>query len=175
MKQTGGVLTFIISLIALGISIYSLTLDRFGNSDLIISILIFLITILIAWQIYNTIDINKKVNDIDLMARRYTRKASDKYNYTLKSSMLYIEAMSYESRNITEIAIDKYIAAIYEGMKGEYEFPVEQSISHLYAMSKSEFQWRIFLDKRSLYVKILLRLDDERINSIINKLDTAYE
>lgn len=165
------VCSFIISLSALfakkqDIDTYNIT----------IAVLATLVTIALCWQIYNAIDVNQKVRDIHHIARRTAQVENDLYNHTVIALIMYIEAIDIDRRiNNTEETVDKLIAAIEEGLKGKYSYPIDSSIDYLYKMSNREYPLMIYKGKRNEYVKILSKIYNDNISKIIINLNKAIE
>lgn len=133
-----------------------------------------LIAILIGWQIYNTIDINKRISDVEKFTSSTANKSIIKYNHTVQSFVYYLSSKDYQNRNIDEMSIDYLMKSIDEGMKGDYFMPIDFSLNDLYniCIRKDYF---ILKDKKKQYKKILQRIGNEKSLDIIDTLEDAKE
>ena len=114
-----------ISIIAIIVSIASICVSNpnkqelgFDYQGIIVGVLSVLVTALIGWQIYNSIEINRKVDGTEDMARRITNEAMEKYGHSVKSFVLTLHTLPLYMANNVEYAIDNYMGAIKEGLEG---------------------------------------------------------
>ena len=69
----------------------------------VVAILTLLVTTLIAWQIYNAIEFNKKLNEMQRIASKAAYEENKKYNHTTMAVIHYMNAIDYYKRqNISE-------------------------------------------------------------------------
>lgn len=170
--------TFIVSLFSImiaGLALWGVK-KNLDTYNITIAVISSLTTILLCWQIYNAIDINSKVKNIELTSRKVARMEIEKYNHTVKSLIMYIEAMDvYKRNNYTEIAVDKLISAIAEGIKGNYVYPVELAINCLYNMTGKDGNLIVMKGKKNEYIKVLSQIYNDRISHIIMNINKALE
>ena len=109
MKKEEIALAF--SVIAAGCSIVAICVANPRDSGLgldymgvIVGVLALLVTVLIGWQIYNSIEINHKVNGIEDVATQITNERMEKYGHTVKSFVLTLNTFALFERNIDEYA-----------------------------------------------------------------------
>lgn len=169
---------FIVSLLSIifaGLALWGVKKDL-DTYNITIAVISSLTAILICWQIYNAIDINSKVKNIEATSRRVARMEIEKYNHTVKALIMYIEATDvYKRNNYTEIAIDKLISAIVEGLKGNYIYPVNLSIDFLYYIIEKDGGLMIIKGKKDEYIKALAPIYNDKISHIITSINKALE
>lgn len=167
-------LSLLLSLISLSLTLYSSFNSSPDNYSFLVSVLTFLVTMLIGWQIYNAVEINKKVDNINKVAERAAYNENKLYNHTTKAVVYYITAIDYDKRNNdTAKAIDGLFNCINEALYGKFQFPIEMAMDYLLAMDKEDFF--IYHGKKEEYKRILYNINNEKSESLIKKIQNAYE
>lgn len=139
----------------------------------IIAVLTLLVTILIGWQIYNVIEINKKLNEIQRIASKAAYEENKRYNHTTIAVIHYMNALDlYKRQNFTDKAVDELFCCIEEALKGGFRFPIDMAISCLLNIPDNNLF--IIESKRKKYIHILYKINCSDINSIIIKIEKAY-
>lgn len=156
---------FIANLITLGFNLYficnfyprnpnNLGIDYIG---VIIGILALLVTILITWQIFNTINANKKIEDLE------------KLRYSIKSHIITLTTISSERSCNTAHCIQNYISAIEYALMSNDEDALNNALTQLKSMCKHNDVYEVYKGEKRRYIKVLKQLDldlDELIDSI---------
>ena len=151
--------------------------SRLGNIDmyaLIISILTLLVTILLGWQIYNAIELNRKLNEMQKIASKAAYNENKKYNHTTIAIVHYVNALDfYRRQRVSEKAVDELFKCIEEALKGRFQFPIDMAIDYMLAIPTSDFFVR--KAKKGEYIRILYSINNESAKDLITKIETAYE
>lgn len=172
------IFTFIISLFSImiaGLALWGVKKDL-DTYNITIAVISSLTTILLCWQIYNVIDVNQKVKDIHQIARMAAKKENDKYHHTIKALITYIEATDIDKRiNNTEMAVDKFMVAIKEGVKGNYSMPIDYSIDYLMKIINRGYGLQIYKGRRREYINVLSRIYNNNTSIIISHINDAIE
>lgn len=146
----------------------------FDYQGLLVGILSLLVTVLIGWQIYNAIEVNKKVNNINKVAERAAYNENKLYNHTTMAVVYYINAIdSVKRNNDTAKAVDGLFNCINEALRGKFQFPIEMAMDYLLEMGKENFF--IYPDKKEDYKMILNNIKNEKSESLKDKIQNAYE
>lgn len=141
----------------------------------IIAVLTLLVTLLIGFQIYNAIEVNKKLNEMQRIAAKAAYKENERYNHTTIAVVYYITAIDYYKRqNISEKTVDGLFCCIEEALKGKFQFPINMAISYMLDnMPRNNFFIR--KSKKEIYMRILYKINNDRVQELITKIDLAYE
>lgn len=166
------ILSLIISVVTY-ISVFSVSNGYCANmSAFIISILTLLVTTMIGWQIYNAIEINKKVDNIYKVAERAAYNENKTYNHTTLAVVHYINAIDYYKRqNISEETVDGLFHCIEEALKGKFQFPIDLAMDYLLNIPQENFH--VHKEKREFYMKILYNLNNDKVETLITKIQNA--
>lgn len=174
MKTFLCILSLLLSVISLSLTLHKSSDTGIDNYSILISVFALLVTILIAWQIYNAIEINKKVDNITKVAERAAYNENKLYNHTTKAVVYYITAIDYDKRqNDTAKAVDGLFNCINEALWGKFQFPIEMAMDYLLGMDKENFF--IYRDKKEDYKRTLYNINNEKCESLIEKIQNAYE
>lgn len=140
----------------------------------IISILTLLVTVLLGWQIYNTIGINKKVAGINKIAEKAAQRENEIYNHTTLAVVYYINAVDfYKRQNIVEETVDGMFRCMEEGLKGRFEFPINMAVDYLLEIPANNFI--IYGRNKDYYMRILYSIHNDTAKLLIPKIQNAYE
>lgn len=141
---------------------------------IITALLIGLIGILIAWQIWNTIDAKEKIETID----EKIAEEFGKYDHTIKSYVKTLEALFADNTNDTVVAIDDYFYAVSEALKSEDKEPLYFSLDRLENLADRFKENRIFIasNKKEEYKKLAAEIPAKKISAkLMTMLDNAIE
>lgn len=141
---------------------------------LIIAILTLLVTILLGWQIYNAIELNRKLNEMQKIASKAAYNENKKYNHTTIAIVHYVNAIDlYRRQRISEKAVDELFKCIEEALKGRFQFPIDMAINYMSSIPKSDFF--IHKTRKEEYIRILYSINNEEAKELITKIEAAYE
>lgn len=144
--------------------------------SILVSILSILVTILIGWQIINSIGINGKLREYEKASNKSAKNEIERYSHSVRSYVFSLMTLDLYRRNITEYAIDNFVKAIDEGLKGTDIDAINIAVSHLELIMKENKGYVTILNgKRKEYISILSNVNDERIDGIIEKIIKAAE
>lgn len=162
--------SFLLALMAY-ISVYECySIDWYS---MIIALLTLLVTILIGWQIYNAIEVNKKLGEIQRIASKAAYEENKKYNHTTIAIIHYMKALDfYKRQNFTDKAIDELFCCIEEALKGRFQFPIDMAIDFLLKTPDDNFV--IIKSKKEEYMRTLYKINGTDIHKAINKIEKAY-
>ena len=167
-------LSLILSIISLLLTLNNSSDTGIDNYSVLISVFALLVTILIGWQIYNAIEVNKKVDNINKVAERAAYNENKLYNHTTMAVVYYINAIDSDKRNNdTAKAVDGLFNCINEALRGKFQFPIEMAMDYLLEMGKENFF--IYPDKKEDYKMILNNIKNEKSESLKDKIQNAYE
>lgn len=158
--------SLLLSLIACFSVYYSCNINMYA---IVISILSLLVTALIGWQIFNSVDINKKVADINRIAKTVARKENEIYTHTTLAVVYYINAVDcYKRQNMVEKTVDGLFNCIEEALKGRFRFPIDLAIDYLLYIPSDNFS--VYKDKKDSYIRILCSINHEKAKMLIDKI-----
>lgn len=156
--------------IVIAISMRYYSVDSY---TVIIAVLTLLVTILIGWQIYNAIEINKKLGDIHRIASKTAYEENKRYNHTTIAVIHYMNALDfYRRQNFTDKAVDEIFCCMEESLKGRFQFPIDMSIDFLLKIPKDNLF--IYESKRNEYIRMLYKINCPDIDRVITKIEKAY-
>lgn len=166
----------IITYFVCGFIFSSLTFREGFSADIyaiVIAILTLLVTILIGWQIYNAIEVNKKLNEIHRIASKAAYEENKKYNHTTIAVIHYMNALDfYKRQNFTDKAVDELFCCIEEALKGRFQFPIDMAINYLLEIPDDNLF--IIDSKRRGYLRTLYRINYMNIDIVITKIEKAH-
>ena len=150
---------------------------RFENIDmyaLVIAILTLLVTILLGWQIYNAIELNRKLNEMQKIASLAAYNENKKYNHTTIAIVHYVNALDfYRRQRISEKAVEELFKCIEEALKGRFQFPIDMAIDYMLDIPASNFF--VPRARKGDYIRILYSINNEPAKELITKIESAYE
>ena len=182
MKKEEIALAF--SVIAAGCSIVAICVANPRDSGLgldymgvIVGVLALLVTVLIGWQIYNSIEINHKVNGIEDVATQITNERMEKYGHTVKSFVLTLNTFALFERNIDEYAFNAYMEAIKEGLKGTDPDAISFALIYIHKIidSYGGNKGRILSGKRNEYIKLISKVENHDNQKVLSYILNAVE
>ena len=178
----GKYISIITSITALILSVIAVCVAAWRSPDLafdyqgvIVGVLSLLVTALIGWQIFNVVEVNKKVSGIKETASEVTNEIMDKYSHTIKSYVITLDTFQLFYDSAYSMAIDRYIEAIDEGIKGSDMNAIELPLQYLYKIKGDEEAGNIFQGKKAKYIATLSKLKDKNIDDLINYILKSTE
>lgn len=142
--------------------------------SIIIAILTLLVTILIGWQIYNAIEVNRKLLEIERIASKAAYEENKRYNHTTIAIVHYMCALDfYKRQNFTDKAVDELFCCIEEALKGRFQFPIELALNFLLKIPEDNLF--IIKSRKEGYMRILYKINGADIHKVINKIEKAYD
>ena len=140
----------------------------------IISILTLLVTLLLGFQIYNAIEVHKKLNEMQRIATKAAYEENERYNHTTIAVVYYINAIDYYKRqNMSDKTIDGLFCCIEEALKGKFQFPIDMAISYMLDNIPSE-NFFVNKSKKEIYMRTLYKINNDRVQEVITKIESAY-
>lgn len=141
---------------------------------LVIAILTLLVTILLGWQIYNAIELNRKLNEMQKIASLAAYNENKKYNHTTIAIVHYVNALDfYRRQRISEKAVEELFKCIEEALKGRFQFPIDMAIDYMLDIPASNFF--VPRARKGDYIRILYSINNEPAKELITKIESAYE
>ena len=149
----------------------------FDYMDIIVGILSLLVTVLVGLQIYNYISINSKVKSIERTARNIAKSEIEAYGHSVKSFVITLNTLGLYMNNQTEYAVDNYISALEEGIKGNDPDGVLLPLGYLEEIVKRDKGYvELLPGKKRYYLSVITRIEnEERRNKLIDFLIVAPE
>lgn len=170
---------WLLTILALGNLLFSVIIClsiRYHNVDaytVIVAVLTLLVTILIGWQIYNAMEVNKRLGEMQRVASKIAYEENKKYNHTTIAVIHYINALDfYKRQNFTDKAVDELFCCIEEALKGKFQFPIDMAISCILEIPDGNLI--VMESKRKEYIRTLYKLNCADICKVITKIEKAY-
>lgn len=175
MNKDFSIASLLVSAIALGVSVFSVYCNGICTNTLgvAVDILGILIALLVAWQIFTTLDAKRKINGIDTKIEA----EFEKYNYSVKAYIEALEAIRHDS-NASWEAIDKYFSAVDKalssGNSDTIAFCVDRLLEYLRTFTDSNCF--VFKGSKEQYRIIARELKSKEVaKEIISYVDKAKE
>ena len=145
------------------------------NENFIVSVLSILVTVLVGFQIYNAIDINNKINNLENIARKEVLDQLNIYDHKIKARLITIDTKDLYNRNITGAAIDGYLRAINEAIKGKGWEEVKEIVIVLRKIISQYDGLNLILsqENKNKYLEILKKIQNQDVSDIIYFIDNA--
>lgn len=180
MSKAERIIMWVAVALSLAMSIFALcrSLPREAGVDymgVIVGILALLVTVLIGWNIYTVVDFSRRLSKVRKKAESKVSKTIAKHNHTVRGLTYFLHSIDFYNRNITEMAVDGFIAAIEEGLNGYDPLPTKAAFEYLYDMTDDDITIIVKRGAKPHYISILSRLDDERITDVIKMINEATE
>lgn len=148
----------------------------FDYIGVIVGILSLLVAVLIGWQIYKTIDMEKRINEANSYVRRETEKV--KYLIDGSANQLYaIQLMRKEDGgDENKDAISHFMYALDQFIKSEDKESIKGVISFIKYMRDEEFRVSKFSKEESeSYIKILIETKNFEAKKLIDYIRSKEE
>lgn len=169
------IIALIFSVIAVCVAAWRSPHLAFDYQGVIVGVLSLLVTALIGWQIFNVVEVNKKVSGIKETAAGITSKMMDKYSHTIKSYVITLDTFQLFYDCAYAMAIDRYIEAIDEGIKGSDISAIELPLQYLFKIKGDDDSGNIFQGKKAKYIATLSQLEDKNVDDLINYILKSTE
>lgn len=150
-----------------------LGLDYMG---IIVGILSLLIGLLVGWQIYNAVTINKKIDKIDEIANRIVEEKIKDYDHNVEAviKQLYGIVLFGEHRN--KDALNSFMEALEEANKSSHKEPIKGILSFIKGMEEEQRRVNpIPIETSNRYIGILQNLNIDNANEYINYIRSLEE
>lgn len=174
MKWILAICSFLSLILSLAVCV---SFSRYYSIDIysfIISILTLLVALLIGFQIYNAIEVHKKLNEMQRIAAKAAYEENERYNHTTMAVVYYINAIDYYKRqNISEKTIDGLFCCIEEALKGKFQFPIDMAINYMLDNIPSE-NFFVQKSKKEIYMRILYKINNDRVKEVITKIESSH-
>lgn len=146
-----------------------------SSADLI-AILSILVTILIGWQIYKTIDMDKKIKEIN----SYLIKETDKIKYLIDGSANQLYATQLmrkeDGGDENKEAISYFMYALEQFIKSKDKESIKSVISFIKMMRDEGFRVsELSKEESDSYVKILIETKDFEAKKLIDYIRSKEE
>lgn len=143
---------------------------------MLVGVVSLLVTVLIGWQIYSSVEIVKRIDNIEPYVTCIAKKEIEKQKLAVLSIALSLKAINLRDKNQDSAAIDSFINAISMAQKCEWEDALIISIGELYELVLGDvYKPPIFKGKRIEYIRILSKLEDKKAEKLIEFVYNAKE
>lgn len=168
----------IVSMIAIIISIISLLIWKCNYTpmtwnlvDVTVAVLSILVTLLIGWQIFNTLAITSKVKKASNLSKKIANEI-ERYKHVTKSFAQTLHTKGAYEQDLSKIAIDGFMTGLNEGIKAEDEdaisFAIKFLISIMSNCKNKACKGEIYKGKRAEYMRILSSLPTSACKNAYN-------
>lgn len=185
--KTERIIIYVVIIVSLVLSVIAncRSLPRTVGLDyigVIVGVLTLLVALLVGWNIYTVVDFDKKTNSMEIKIRSVIERMNKEMKHTVRAYTLFLSAGNGYSMGNTEIAINNYISAIEESIKGNEREPINLSLHELSDMcayySSRNIVPRIKKEEKARYISTLYRLNHDEyhsydIDKIIAMIDSA--
>lgn len=146
-------------------------------ASLLVGVLSVLVTAALGWQIYNAVYISRKVETIDKTARSITKAEIEAYGHSVKAFVLTLNSINLYANNMAKWAVDNYIKALDEGLKGTDPDGVLLPLGYLENIIRDNKGYiELLPGRRHYYLSVVSRIEnDDRRNKLIDFLVGAPE
>lgn len=139
----------------------------FDYIGVIVAILALLVTFLVAWQIYNSIDSKDRIKEVE-------RKVH-KLLYANLSHVFYVQGEAEHKRQNYDSALSYYFRGVDCAYKGSLDNEVNQIIKSIYKLLKNTPTIRISIADSDSYCEIVSSLNHMHKQDIINILNSVKD
>ena len=149
-------LALLISIIALVLSYRVVPVDFKDYWGFVLDVLTLFITILIGWQIYNSIEINKKIDRVDAIIEKEIELKIKDYNYVISALFIQNKGIVHFEANRGEISLDLFMESLDCLNKSTNQIYTEGVISYIKAIRDKKMNiGHVTQDKKDKYITIL--------------------
>lgn len=150
------VASLLLSVIAVCVSVWRSPELSFDYQGVLVGALSLLVTVLVGFQIYNSVDVNRKMNEIETVSRNIARIESSKSIHAIKAYMHTLEGIENYRGHFVTIAIDEFMIALQEGVLSEDNDMFEKPYYYLDKIMKENINGYIILKgEKDKYINIL--------------------
>lgn len=162
-------LALVISIIALMLSYRVIPVDFKDYWGFVLGVLTLFITILIGWQIYNSIEINKKIDRIDAIIQKEIELKIQDYNYVVSALFIQNKGIAHFEANRGEMALELFMESLEYLNKSTNQKYTEGVITYIEAIrNKSMYISFITQDQKYKYITILSECKCEKKTEIMD-------
>lgn len=150
----------------------------FDYQGVLVGVLSLLVTILVGFQIYNSIDVNRKMAEIEKVSRDTARIESSKSIHATKSCMHTREGIESYNNHFVTIAIDEFMIALQEGVLSEDNDMLEQPYHYLMMIMRGNKDgYPILKGEKDKYINILssVQIYKSDMNKLIRFISMSDE
>ena len=170
--------SLLLSVIAVCVSVWRSPELSFDYQGVLVGVLSLLVTILVGFQIYNSIDVNRKMAEIEKVSRDTARIESSKSIHATKSCMHTREGIESYNNHFVTIAIDEFMIALQEGVLSEDNDILEQPYHYLMMiMQGNKNGYPILKGEKDKYINILssVQICKSDMNKLIRFISMSDE
>lgn len=150
------VASLLLSVIAVCVSVWRSPELSFDYQGVLVGVLSLLVTVLVGFQIYNSVDVNRKMNEIETVSRNIARMESSKSIHATKSYFHTHEGIENYRGHFVTIAIDEFMIALQEGVLSEDNDMLEKPYYYLDTiMRENKNGYPILKGEKDKYISIL--------------------
>lgn len=172
------IVSLLLSVIAVCVAVWRSPELSFDYQGVLVGVLSLLVTILVGFQIYNSIDVNRKMAEIEKVSRDTARIESSKSIHATKSCMHTREGIESYNNHFVTIAIDEFMIALQEGVLSEDSDMLEQPYHYLMMiMQGNKNGYPILKGEKDKYINILssVQIYKSDMNKLIRFISMSNE
>lgn len=170
--------SLLLSVIAVCVSVWRSPELSFDYQGVLVGVLSLLVTMLVGFQIYNSIDVNRKISEIEKVSRDTARIESSKSIHATKSCMHTREGIESYNNHFVTIAIDEFMIALQEGILSEDNDMLEQPYHYLMMIMRGNKDgYPILKGEKDKYINILssVQIYKSDMNKLIRFISISDE
>jgi len=170
--------SLLLSVIAVCVSVWRSPELSFDYQGVLVGVLSLLVTMLVGFQIYNSIDVNRKISEIEKVSRDTARIESSKSIHATKSCMHTREGIESYNNHFVTIAIDEFMIALQEGILSEDNDMLEQPYHYLMMIMRGNKDgYPILKGEKDKYINILssVQICKSDMNKLIRFISISDE
>lgn len=170
--------SLLLSVIAVCVAVWRSPELSFDYQGVLVGVLSLLVTILVGFQIYNSIDVNRKMAEIEKVSRDTARIESSKSIHATKSCMHTREGIESYNNHFVTIAIDEFMIALQEGILSEDNDMLEQPYHYLMMIMRGNKDgYPILKGEKDKYINILssVQIYKSDMNKLIRFISMSDE
>lgn len=170
--------SLLLSVIAVCVSVWRSPELSFDYQGVLVGVLSLLVTMLVGFQIYNSIDVNRKISEIEKVSRDTARIESSKSIHATKSCMHTREGIECYNNHFVTIAIDEFMIALQEGILSEDNDMLEQPYHYLMMIMRGNKDgYPILKGEKDKYINILssVQIYKSDMNKLIRFISISDE
>lgn len=178
------IVAIICSIVAICISLPSTSELGIDYIGVIVGILSLLVTILIGWQIYNAITIEKKIKDETESLKKEISDYLENDNGTRDSLSMYVLGLTHARIALIEHDYEDAFACFINALDSvskidENEGCIEEALRGVHSMTKEAVEKNIPIpinvDQKEEYIETLRQVKDKRAIEVINYIYSRFE
>lgn len=172
------IVSLLLSVIAVCVAVWRSPELSFDYQGVLVGVLSLLVTMLVGFQIYNSIDVNRKMAEIEKVSRDTARIESSKSIHATKSCIHTREGIESYNNHFVTIAIDEFMIALQEGVLSEDNDILEQPYHYLMRiMHGNKDGYPILKGEKDKYINILssVQIYKSDMNKLIRFISMSDE